>query len=96
MGEIEETGSSVQRADDFYTRAYARVICTPDPNWGFRTGSLLYLANGSLLALLRSGEVPKGSYPTLVIRTERLTSLTAFRLAKLTTLYGSQSEHGPC
>ena len=60
---------------------------------GLRARSHLCLA-GSRLALLVSGEVPKGPYPTWVIR-QMPDFVAGFSPCQLTTLYGSRSRLGP-
>jgi len=47
----------------------------------------------SRLGEIRGG--PRGAVSDVGDPTERLASLTAIRLPNLTTLYGSQSDHGP-
>src|SRR5262249_11578205 len=57
-----------------------------------RAPSLAYRVTSGL-GEIRGG--PRGAVSDVGDPTERLASLTAIRLPNLTTLYGSQSDHGP-
>jgi hypothetical protein len=64
---IAETRFLTLWTDDLWARAFLRVRGCISPRVDLRATSLL-CRWGSRLALLVSGEVPKGPYPTLVIR----------------------------